>query len=556
MKKMKNKIICLLLVVLLIGVNVDHSIYSVNAANETNQIQQINKDETVYINLNHDGSILNMNVVNYIQTPQNGIYEDFGNYSEVKNLSGDKTPVISEDSVSWDLPQAMEGFYYQGTLKSGELPWNFNISYELDGKIVDAKALSGATGKLTLHIKADQNPLSQEFFRKNYMMQITVPLNMQNTTLICAPGAVQMIAGQTKNLNFTVLPNTSGDFAIEANVNDFSMAAMDITMMKADMTGLIDTQEMTDGFDQMSGGMEDLTDGTVKLKDGLSQLSDGIGQIADGMNELSKGTPQLSAGMDQFGKGLNTFGSNLTEVSKGSAAMNQGLKQLAQNGSKLTSGYQDLETGITSMLSMKKELSALATAMMQSGDPQTVQLAQAVLGQLQGLEGLQSGLDQLNQNLDGYMQGVKQTSKQYEKFNAGMQQLPGGFEQVSGGYNAIANGNKQVYSAVGKLSNGLSELDHSAAEIPGKTQQLIDGQEQMKDGVDQAVTEIKDLTGTSKDPAGVTVVSFAAPGKVTPDSVQFILRTAAIEKIDQQENTIPVQVEKEGFWKRLLDLFR
>lgn len=591
MKKMKNKVIVMIALIVLLctsgfyvanranasngvstaddasNINNDNTLGEENTVNvEDSAVQAyvtlpngnhlVNKDETVYVNLNYDGTVSKMNVVNFFKAEEAGIYQDYGNYVNIVNLTNDSKPQVEADSILWDLTNAEEDFYYQGQLNNGELPWAFTIEYKLNGEVVEASDLPGAVGELIITINVEENKAADEYFRQNYMMQITVPVNMQNSTLISAPGAVQMIAGHTKTLAFTVLPQTSNRFEIKAQVQDFTMDAMDIAMMKADLSSYMDVDEMTKGFGTMSEGMGDLAKGTVQLKDGITELSGGIDTLGSGLNKLSLGTPQLSEGMNQFGYGLNTFAGNLKGLSSGSSQMNEGMKGLAQNGKQLLSGYQDIEDGVSSLLSMKQELTALAGEMVKSTDPQTVLLAQAILGQLEGMSSLQTGLETLNTNLNQYTQGVEQAAGQYDTLNTGINALPEGFGKLTGGYQDIKSGNKAVYSAIDQFNKGLSDINLATAKIPEQVQQLADGQKDMKGGLDQAVEEIKALAGTTSGQDVIKAVSFTAPGKIIPNSVQFVLRTPAIEKISKSNESVETEVEKVSFWDKLINLFQ
>jgi X-X-X-Leu-X-X-Gly heptad repeat protein len=536
-------------------VSADNSNSSINESGSSTPIMT-DKDETVYVNLNNNGTISKINVVNYFKANNTGIYQDYGNYDNIINLTNDTKPMIDGDSIKWQLTEPFEDFYYQGQLKDGELPWLFKIDYKLNGVSMDAGSLPGASGELVLTLKVEENKKAQEYFRQNYMMQITVPLNMQNTTLISAPDAVQMITGHTDTLAFTVLPQTTKQFEIKAGVKNFTMEGIDIAMMKADLSSYMDVEEMTKGFDSMSGGMDEMMNGTLQLKDGLSELSGGIDFVSEGINELSQGTPQLSEGMEQFNDGIKTFGESLDQLSTGSDQMKEGLQGLSDNGKQLLSGYQDIENGLSSVLSNKDQITLLAGEMAKSQDSQTAMLGQSILAQLEGLTQLQTGLDTLNTSLDQYTQGVTQAAGKYDTLNSGIHALPGGFDQLSGGFKQIEEGNKAVYSAVNDLNNGLSDINSAAAGIPDQVQKLADGQKSMKTGIDQAGKEIEDLTRTGLAQGDGKAVSFGAPGKVVPNSVQFVLRTPAIEKAVKPAENTETKAEEESFWDRLIRLFQ
>jgi uncharacterized phage infection (PIP) family protein YhgE len=158
--------------------------------------------------------------------------------------------------------------------------------------------------------------------------------------------------------------------------------------------------------------------------------------------------------------------------------------------------------------------------------------------------------------LEQYLQGVSTASGQYDALDTGIHELPNGFGQLADGYQEIKDGNEAVYSAIDEINQGLSEVNTASAQIPDQVQQLADGQTDMKEGVDQAAKEIKELTQSASDKEKDQPVSFAAPGKIIPNSVQFVLRTAAIEKAVEPVGIVETQVEEEGFWDKLIGLFK
>ena len=86
------------------------------------------KEEVVYAVLEEDGTVKGVHVVNSFQ---GGDIVDYGNYSSVKNLTTTDKITLENDKVT--LHTDNKKVYYQGDLKSKEIPWNVAISYKLDG---------------------------------------------------------------------------------------------------------------------------------------------------------------------------------------------------------------------------------------------------------------------------------------------------------------------------------------------------------------------------------------------------------------------------------------
>jgi putative membrane protein len=109
--------------------------------------------------------------------------------------------------------------YYQGTLKSKQLPWNISIKYTLDGKTIAPYDLAGKSGKLGIDIKITKNSKVNSSFYNNYALQITLALSSSLCDNIKTENATIAAAGADKQLHLS-LPAKERYFA-SADVHDF-----------------------------------------------------------------------------------------------------------------------------------------------------------------------------------------------------------------------------------------------------------------------------------------------------------------------------------------------
>lgn len=520
----------------------------------TGATHTVEKDETVYVNLNTDGTVSSMNIVNHFKTREAGVYQDFGSYESIINLTDSSSPGLADNTVFWEFTEPSMDFYYQGKLKEGELPWTFDIQYYLNQEEISGDMLAGSEGELLLRLNIKENSKAEEYFRKNYMLQLTIPINLQNSTIISAPGAVQMVTGRTNTLAYTILAQTSNQFEIKLNVKDFTMEGIDIAIMKADVSSYMETENITTGFEAMSEGMAELESGSLQLKEGMNQLSEGINELSQGLSQLSEGTSPLKEGMEEFDLGMETFTDNMEDLSAGSQQIKDGLQEIAPNGALLFSGYQDLEAGIDSIVEMEPQLRELAGLMLLSPDPNTRSIGQTMLEQLEGLKQLQEGIETLNAKLQLYTNGITLLSSEYDSFHLGVSSLPEGVKQMKNGFQKLQGGNEALYSAINQISSGAEEINTVTAVLPSQVQLLADGQGEMKEGVDLAIEQIQAITNANNKIQ--QPVSFVAPGKISPNSVQFILRTPAIKKKQDSVEAAEPEQDKRNFWDQLIELFR
>lgn len=110
----------------------------------------VRKDETVYATLNGDGTVAHQTVSDWLHSDK-GLtnFADVSSLQDIKNLKGDETPTQNGNALTWNIKG--NDVYYQGTTDQ-EMPVQAKITYELDGKQVEAKDLDGASGHLVMHV--------------------------------------------------------------------------------------------------------------------------------------------------------------------------------------------------------------------------------------------------------------------------------------------------------------------------------------------------------------------------------------------------------------------
>jgi X-X-X-Leu-X-X-Gly heptad repeat protein len=509
---------------------------------------KISKDETVYVNLNGNGSVSEINVVHSFPTASGQII-DYGEYEKITNLTNNVNPEIIGEKIIFETANRTP-FFYQGKLKQKELPWIFQFTYEIDGKPVDYSKLSGARGHLKMTLNVQTNEKAASLFHKHYMLQVAVPLQLSEATNIIAPEATKVIVGQLATLSFTLLPGESKTFTIEADVTDFKMHAINITAVKS-MLPLGKIDDITSGFDEITNGFDELISGTTRLKNGMVDLNNGVGTLHNGVNELASGQSKLLAGMEEYRNGLGAYFNSVPSLRAGSAEIKNGLTAVSGNSEQLLRGYQEIEGGLAAILQNKDQLTMLSGTLLQSLDPNARVLAEAMLQQLGGLEQIHGGISEANTGLAAYTAGVSSIAEQYAAFDTGIGSLNTASEELSQGLESIYQGVSATQNGMSELQKGTGKLKSKTSSLPANIQKIVSGQKEMKKGILDAKSTIEELTGTSESGE---IVSFAAPGFVVPDSVQFILRTPGLNNVEDQPVVQDIPEQKSA-WQRFLDLF-
>ncbi|MDR1689713.1 MAG: hypothetical protein LBS21_14060 [Clostridiales bacterium] len=397
--------------------NTNSAKQSANPAPPNTNAEIAEKDEVVYARLSGNGSAQNVYVVNHFTLSQTGKFTDYGDYSKAVNLTDLQSVGLSGGEVS--VQTASDNFYYQGYLNNTNLPWIYNISYKIDGAEYSAEDVAGKTGKLEINLTSEKNAgIAGDVFYNNYMQQISVTLNTEKCKNITADGATLAGAGKNRMLAFTVLPKTNAAITVTADVTDFEMAGIDITVMPFSMTiEMPDTGEMLGEFD--------------KLTDGIDELNSGVIELQNGANEIANGAEQLKTGSGEFNDGLNRLNANSTQLTASSAQIRDALTQISQASAML--------------------------APLAQADPQ--------MGAV--ITGITEGLAELSGNYSAFHSGLSQ-------YTGGVSGLASGYGEIDTGITSLADGLTEFNEGIGTLAEGTGQLAEETKGIPEQIETEID----------------------------------------------------------------------------------
>jgi X-X-X-Leu-X-X-Gly heptad repeat protein len=486
------------------------------------------KEEVVYAVLSGGGAPEAAYIVNSFRPSAAGEFTDYGDYTKVTALSAVRAVDLDGDAVTF----ALDGgpFSYQGDMRDPQLPWLVNVAYRIDGADVPPEELAGKSGALEIHITTAPNPALDKAYYDNYLMQITVTLNGEKCANISAPDASVAAAGSDKAIAFTALPGKDADCTVKADVTDFEMAGIQFAALPFTMAfDLPDAGEMTGDMDELVDAVGELDDGTGELSEGVSELDEGVGEFKGGISKMDKGAAKLADGSSDFAEGLRKLDAGSPDLVSGSAVIGGGLKQMSDAAAQFAGGI-DL-SGLFAMI---------------PGFDKTPSGA-AVIAQVnalnEGLAGMGAGLGALSQNyssfhdgLISYTDGVGQLSKNYGKLDKALTSLSGGVSDIAEGASELREGTSKLAEGASELHDGTSELYDGVADLPDKVKEEID------------------KFAEDYDKSGYEPQSFASPKNKEVSLVQFIFRTAAIEK-PEEPKTAEETPKETTFIGRLLSLF-
>lgn len=560
------------------------------------------KDEVVYATLNPDGSKEELYIVNSLEVTEAGNVVDYGDYISLKNLTDLSEIKQSDEKVE---VTAEEGrFYYQGNMDNEVLPWDFEIEYLLGGKKVALEELAGVDGNVEIRIKSTANESVDARFFENYLLQISLLLDAENTVNIETDDGMLANAGKNFQITFTVMPEEEGNVSVSADVVDFSFDGIDIAAVPSSMS--IDPPDT----DELTGEMR-------TLSDAISEINDGVGTLKNGAAELNTGTSELRNGSSEYYQGIRALDNGSGELVSGSAAIDNALETMSNSLSaveeidlsqlglvieglnELSSGLQEVSGGLSELLGAYQQASgALDRAMnaipnhqlseeeigalyASGADKETVDklvevytkalTAKGTYEQIKAafqavddtlttiipnLDEMVAGIDQIisefstaiegidiSSGMQELTQGIATLSANYKEFNQGLIAYTGGVSELADGYSQLDSGIADLSSGTGEFANGLVELHDGTSELAEATAEIP---EQMTEEIDKMISEF--------DKSDFEAISFVSEKNEDVNSVQFVLTTKGIDKEDDEE---PIEEEEEkSFWQKFLDLFK
>lgn len=300
------------------------------------------KEETIYARLGAGGAMQEVYAVNSFP---GGDIEDYGNYSQIKNLNTkDK---IQYDNGTISFYGSSERVYYQGTMKEAELPWIFTIRYFLDGAEIEASELAGKSGELKITLAVNENPKAPEGFFDAYSLQMTAKLDGESSSHLSCPGATIVNAGKMKQIIMTVMPGKEKEFEISARVANFSMEGISINGMRLEL-----------GLNADDIKMEGLEESTVVLKDTAEKFDEGAKALSKGAKSLEGGAERLKAGTGELGTGINSYTEGVGGLKKGIDSVSSGAGELEAGAGTVSQGVDSLKSGTDSLLEGSRNLMA------------------------------------------------------------------------------------------------------------------------------------------------------------------------------------------------------
>lgn len=350
-----------------------------------------------------------------------------------------------------------------------------------------------------------------------------------------------------------------------------------------------------------------LTDGSSQVLDSLKLINQSLSSVAvttDQLTTLTESSSAIKTGIDNLYSALTQLQSNMSYDTYKMAMQQNGLdvdELMAQNSNAIATISQQkaqLEAQIAQLSGVQGYEEMVANLSQQVGVFENVILL--LQGNSGAIGGVGAYLNTLSAGTDEIVAGAAQLSTSYEEFNnaimelantlsdlavnmttlkSGIQQLTdnyatldtgineytdavaqitAGYMQLVQGTQALSDGSKELVTGSDTLRNGTSDLYDGAVTLSDGTVTLKDGTNEFYENTKDMDTQVQDTIDdmlSSISGSGSDVVSFVSDKNENVKDVQFVIKTTAIKKAEQEAVQEDEEVEM-NFWQKLVNLFK
>lgn len=311
-------------------------LFSSSAVLADSSINQVTKDENVYIILNSDGTI-DKEIVSCWLHSDEGLknVNDSSYLTNITNVKSDVVPSIDGETVKWDTEDT--DVYYSGTIEK-VAPVSVAITYTLDGEEITAEDLIGKTGTVSISLKFANNikeekvingesrdiytpfavAVVMDFPNKIFTSvqsensQIITDANNQIVYHLSFPGLKENFDGLLDDTLKSVKENLSDEYTITASVENFEMPKI-LIAVTSDLVQLGDVDIKTQ--------MTTLSEGLTELESASTELEDGVALLSETLIDMDGKMGELKNGYSLYNEALGDALTGSVELIKGSSQL-------------------------------------------------------------------------------------------------------------------------------------------------------------------------------------------------------------------------------------------
>lgn len=319
-------------------------LYSINS-----QIK-IYDNENIYVLCNPYGEVKDTILVDWIRVKGEGAYEvidPIKNLSQIRKVFGEGEIEIKDDKVivkgnSKDIQDT----YYRGNY-SGELPFNINVKYYLNGKELNPNDIKGKSGKVKILIKGESKAkINNEIVP--FLFVLTMSLDSSKVKEISlSKDTKPQILGKRYQISLMTILDPKDEIFIEYTSENIELPELIISISPGfipfELPDFSFLKNFSDGIQGLGKLIEFQKIYVEEIKNNLTKLD------FSNLNEIEKGISDLML----ISQGINLHSNVLLQISKGiDIEKLNSLKTLPQGTDLIINNLKEINKNILSIQSL------------------------------------------------------------------------------------------------------------------------------------------------------------------------------------------------------------
>jgi len=456
----------------------------------------VTTDEAVYVTLDYYGKSKQVSIVKGCSLNGNRSFTDYGSYQKVTNMSNEAKPGLSADSVSWSLPQGTDRFYYECTPKgtTPALPWDFDVSYKLNGVPAKAESLAGASGMVEIDVKATPNKNVSDYYKNNMLLQAGTYIKMSDTLSIEAPGAQIQSLGDYRAVLFAAIPGEEKTFTMRIGTKSFETPGIVLLMVPGTLEQFQKIKDLKEDKDKVKDSLDSVHDSVDEILGTLEGMSQGLNETQSGLSALDDARGTISSSKGKVYDDADKSIASLTDVTNHMAALVPHLQRGQQLVADVNEDVNDLVDTVSATTSTLNSLSGYISKIRSD--------ALELSDLLDDADGTAADRDKLRKDLKSETKSAQKLIDDLKKFLPDLEGQSGTLQKNAGALSeAIANIAQAAavkgvdLQTIGALITAGTNLKDSLTALGGSMQQM---ESLLKDAV-PAADDLIDLEDSSMD---------------------------------------------------------
>lgn len=460
------------------------------------------KNETVFSNIDYNGTVIETTVNNHLSKLDNASIEDESLLEKIKNLNGSEEYKQEESKLIWNSNG--KDIFYQGK-SSEELPVTASIDYYLDGEKTTPKKMLNKKGQVTIKMSLKNNSyipskkLHTPFVvTAGIMLDQTKDTNIEITNgevtetgtrsmalALAAPGLYEDLKiKELKSLDEIIINYDTEKFTL----NNIYFVATPKVLSRVDITNLNKVNNLDSSIKTIQENMNKLDDGAKILNDGASKIDSGSREINASLNTALQAIKKLEAGSNSLNDGLKQTITSLENVKsmledKDIATSLENVKTLITTNENTIALLENTNEGLKinyetynlKNFNTDEELITYFTNLGQDNYTinnlltckKTYEANQNIINLLSintnTLKAMTSSLQEIYQSVNSLIfelnKGLSLLENGSSNISRGLKQLNSGVEKIYGGSSNLIAGTYNLKSGADNLSNGITTLN-------------------------------------------------------------------------------------------------